>query len=72
MQNTRTRSSARPRPRPEVPNPVDVVGATFDQLQRLLELQRDYYTGIAKAYAPLVDQLAADARTTADTLVARA
>jgi hypothetical protein len=72
VQNTWDGLFGQAKAQPEVPNPVDVVGSTFDQLQKLLDLQRDYYTGIAKAYAPLVDQVAADAKTAADTFVAKA
>lgn len=57
---------------PQVPSPVDVVSATFDNLEKLLGLQRDYYTGIAQAYAPLVEQVAADAKNAAETLTAKA
>ena len=57
---------------PQVPSPVDVVSATFDNLEKLLGLQRDYYTGIAQAYAPLVEQVAADAKNAAETLTAEA
>ncbi len=57
---------------PQVPSPVDVVSATFDNLEKLLGLQRDYYTGIAQAYAPLVEQVAADAENAAETLTAKA
>jgi hypothetical protein len=55
----------------QVPNPVELVSTTFDNFERLLQLQRDYYTGIAKAYAPFVEQLAADAKATTDSFVVK-
>jgi hypothetical protein len=52
---------------PQVPNPVELVSVTFDNLEKLLDLQRDYFTGIAEAYAPLVEQVASDAKQAAET-----
>ena len=57
---------------PQVPNPVDLVAVTFDNLEKLLDVQRDYYTGIAQAYAPLVEQVATDAKQAADTFAVKA
>ncbi len=57
---------------PQVPNLVELVNATFDNLEKRLGLQRDFYAGIAQAYAPLVEQVAADVKTAADTLTAKA
>jgi hypothetical protein len=57
---------------PQVPNPVELVAITFDNLEKLLDLQRDYYTGIAQAYAPLVEQVTSDAKQAAETFTAKA
>ena len=56
---------------PQVPSPVELVKSTFDNLEKLLDLQRDYYTGIAQAYAPLVEQVAADAKSATETLTSK-
>jgi hypothetical protein len=56
---------------PKVPSPVEIVGATFDSLEKLLDLQRDYYTGLADAYAPLFEQVTSDVRTAASTLAVK-
>jgi hypothetical protein len=53
---------------PQVPNPVELVNVTFDNLEKLLDVQRDYYTGIAQAYAPMVEKVAADAKRTATSV----
>ena len=72
VQATWDSAFAQAKAEPQAPNPVDLVGVTFDNIEKLVGLQRDYFTGIAQAYAPLVDQLAADAKSAAETLTAKA
>ncbi|MGH9116627.1 MAG: hypothetical protein ACRD0A_01735 [Acidimicrobiales bacterium] len=72
VQATWDSAVAQAKAEPQVPNPVDLVGVAFDSIEKLLGLQRDYFTGLAQAYAPLVDQLAAEAKNAAETLTAKA
>jgi hypothetical protein len=51
-----------------LPGPVEVVDATFDSLEKLLDVQRDYYHAAAEAFAPLVEQALANAESVAETL----
>jgi hypothetical protein len=71
VQSTWDSVFAQAKSEPELPNPVDLVNGTFDQLEKLLGLQRDYFTGIAQAYAPLVEQVAADAKSATETFTSK-
>ena len=51
-----------------LPGPVEVVDATFDSLETLLNVQRDCYHAVAEALAPIVEQAVASAQSVAETL----
>jgi hypothetical protein len=51
-----------------LPGPVEVVDATFDNLEKLLNVQRDCYHAVAEAFAPFVEQALANAESVAETL----
>jgi hypothetical protein len=56
---------------PKVPSPVEIVGVTFDSIEKLLDLQRDYFTGLAEAYAPIVEQITTEAKSAVDSLTVK-
>ena len=53
---------------PPLPGPVEVVDATFESLEKLLNVQRDYYHAAVEAFAPIVEQALANAESVAETL----
>jgi hypothetical protein len=56
---------------PRMPNPVEVVNATFDNVEKVVGLQREFYIGVAQAYAPLIEQGASEAKRVAKTATAK-
>jgi hypothetical protein len=56
---------------PRMPNPLEIVNATFDNVEKVVGLQREFYTGVAQAYAPLIEQGAAEAKRAAKTGTAK-
>jgi hypothetical protein len=51
-----------------LPAPVEVVDSTFDSLEKLLGIQRDYYHAVAEAFAPVVEQAVANAQSVVESL----